>query len=120
MVCYSLSGSEGEVVEPGDAIRFRPQPHLSRVSERVVRPLQDNLPIERDRKVIALKICTQRVPLVALDLDWCALLLGAPACDRMVDRDVVFKGIGPGDVVVVEIPGTPEHAARLIFRPRHS
>src|SRR5207249_4235428 len=56
-----------------------------------------------------------RMPPVGSDLGVDALLFAAFAVYRVINRDVVFQRIGAGDVIVVFVFATPDHAARLVF-----
>src|SRR5262245_22188073 len=97
-----------EIVERRDAVRLRPETHLASLLEGLIVPLDCLLTVEGDREVTALKIHAERVPLVRRDLHVGALLLGPPAVDGVIDRDVVFERVRPGDIVVVGILRAPD------------
>ena len=105
----------GKVIKQRDAVGLGPDSNLSGVFKRLVIPFQRFLAIKRYREVSGLKIDSKRMPLVRSNLYPRPLSLGAAPVNRIVDGDVVFQGIGAGDIVIVRIPGTPDQAARLIF-----
>ena len=55
------------------------------------------------------------MPLVRRNRQVRSLLLGPPAVDRVVDRDVVLECVGARDVVVVRVLRAPDDAARLVL-----
>src|SRR5262249_17793007 len=94
---------------------FRPYTDFPRFLKRVVIPFDGFLAVVCHRKVITLKVHAQAVPYVWAHFHAGALLLGALAIDGVIDRDIVFQGIGPRDVIVVRVLEAPDQPAGLVF-----
>src|SRR4029450_8464704 len=114
-IAARLLRSIHKIIERRDAVRLRPDAHLSRILERVVVPVERFLAVERHREMGALKIHTQRMPLVGRHLQARPLLLGPAAVDRVVDGDVVLERVRSRDVVVVGVLRAPDQAAGLVL-----
>jgi len=104
-----------EIVKRGNAVGLRPDPDAPRSRNVLVVSLDVDLAVERDANSLAGELHAQRVPLILrhrrvriLDRDPTSIL-------RVIERDVVFQRVGPGDVIVVAVLPTPDDTARLVL-----
>lgn len=95
-----------EIFEQGYAVRFRPQAHFTSVGKAVIGRLNHLLSVKGDGELVPLEIHPERVPLARRYLGIDIFERNALALDRVVNRQAVFQGVGPGDVVVVSILAT--------------
>jgi len=103
------------MIERGHAVGFGPDADFASILKCVVIPFDRLLSVKRDCEMISIEIDTNRVPLTGCDVHVSSLLLCAFAFDGVVNRHVVFEGIGASNVIVVRVLQSPDDAARLIF-----
>src|SRR5882672_9032030 len=108
-------GAVAEVVKEGRAVSFGPKADFAGVFEGVIFPDKGFLAVEGDYEVAILEIHPQGVPAAGSDFGKNAFLFGALAAYGVVDGDVVFEGVGAGDIIVVGIFAAPNDAAGLVF-----
>src|SRR5437588_2405463 len=113
----SLFRAVAEVVEGGDAVGFGPHADGARAGNVVVVELDVGLAVQRDANAPAGELYAQRMP--GIGRNGRIRILERPAAPRLgvVERDVVFKSIGAGDVVVVGVLPAPEDTARPVLGP---